>query len=396
MPIDLCRDCHALADGFFASCPTCGGRRRVVHEELDALDIAHVDCDAFYAMVEKRDDPSLRDKPVIVGHPGGRGVVTTACYVARRYGPRSAMPMFKALRLCPDAVVIPPDMAKYKRVSGEIRQILLDVSDCIEPVSLDEAYLDLTPAHIVPECTPAIALSRAQARVESEIGITISIGLSYNKFLAKLASDLEKPRGFSAIGRAEAKDFLAGLDVGRIHGVGAATRARMAADGLELVSDLQAFDEREMVARFGKFGHRLFQFVNGSDDRSVTPERDSKSVSAETTFERDKSDAPTLNATVDRLSERVAQRLVKSDLATRGITLKLKTAGFQTLTRSRQLARSTARADLIAEVARALLEKELDGRAYRLVGVGATDLTPAAEADTPDLFDVAGRGGASH
>jgi DNA polymerase-4 len=391
MPLNLCRDCHALEDGFSPACSACKSRRRAVHEELDTLDIAHLDCDAFYAMVEKRDNPALADKPVLVGHPGGRGVVTTACYVARRFGPRSAMPMFKALRLCPQAVVIPPDMAKYKRVSGDIRQIMAEVTDCIEPVSLDEAYLDLTSAHRVSDALPAVALSQLQARVEREVGITVSIGLSYNKFLAKLASDLEKPRGLSAIGRAEARDFLAGLDVGRIHGVGAATRARMTDEGFELVSDLQALDERAMVARFGKFGHRLFQFVNGGDDRPVTPERETKSISAETTFERDQASFEPLAASLDRLSDRVAQRLVRSGLATRAVVLKLKTADFQTLTRSRQLGRATTQPALIADAGRQLLARECDGRAFRLVGIGASELVPLAEADVPDLFDVAHR-----
>jgi DNA polymerase-4 len=395
MPLVLCRDCSTLIERVGASlealarCGLCGTARVVVHEELDTLDIAHIDCDAFYASVEKRDDPSLADKPLIVGHPGGRGVVTTACYIARSYGPRSAMPMFKALQMCPDAVVIAPNMAKYKAVSAEIRAVFADISSCIEPLSLDEAYLDLTEAHRRSGELPALALAAAQRRIESEIGITVSIGLSYNKFLAKLASELQKPRGFSVVGRAEARDFVAGMPVGKIHGVGSATAERMRAEGFELVSDLQALGEREMIARFGRFGARLHQFAHGEDTRRVTPDRPTKSVSAEDTFRSDIAHLPQLLDQLRPLCEQVERRLKRADLAGRTVVLKLKTADFQIITRNRQLAQPTQRAPVLFETAERILPTVADGRrAFRLIGIGVGDVVPAVEADPPDLFSV--------
>jgi DNA polymerase IV len=389
--LTLCRDCAAVHDLNVAAakvCATCGSKRVVQHEEFDTLDIAHVDCDAFYASVEKRDDPSLRDKPVIVGHAGGRGVVTTCCYIARTYGPRSAMPMFKALALCPDAVVIQPNMAKYKTVSREIRAILNDISDRIEPVSMDEAYLDLTVEHHQARDLPAGSLAHAATRVEREVGITISVGLSYNKFLAKLASDLQKPRGFSAIGRGEARDFLAGLPVGKIHGVGKATAERMTAAGFELVSDLQGLTQRDLTARFGRFGERLHSFVNGDDPRRVTPDRPTKSVSAENTFRRDTARYAELATELRELASQVELRLKRSGLAGSTVVLKLKTHDFKTLTRNTQLKTATQRADLIAIAGEALLRKAADGTAYRLIGIGVSDIVGADAADPPDLFST--------
>jgi DNA polymerase IV len=378
-----------LADrpaGLADVCAACRSEHRARHEELDTLDIAHIDCDAFYASVEKRDNPSLTDRPVIVGHAGGRGVVTTACYVARAFGPRSAMPMFKAMQLCPHAVVIQPDMAKYKAVSREIRAVFSGISACIEPISLDEAYLDLTPEHHLGPDLPAQSLVRAQNRIARDIGITVSVGLSYNKFLAKLASELKKPRGYSAIGRAEARDFLAGLSVNKIHGVGAATAARMAEQGFDLVSDLQGLTERDMAARFGRFGERLYQFVQGADGRRVTPDRPTKSVSAENTFRRDTAQLDELLAELFDLSAQVETRLKRSGLAGRTVVLKLKTHDFKTMTRNTALQMPTQRADLIYAAAEALLRKAAAGQAFRLIGVGVAEVREAREADPPDLF----------
>jgi DNA polymerase-4 len=384
----ICRDCLRFGPlaAEAARCDDCSSPRLVRHAELNLLDIAHVDCDAFYASVEKRDDPSLRDKPVIVGHAGGRGVVTTACYVARRYGPRSAMPMFKALEMCPDAIVIEPDMAKYKRVSNDIRIVLAKTSDCIEPVSLDEAYIDLTSAHRLRDEAPARALAEASRRIEREIGITISIGLSYNKFLAKLASDLKKPRGYSAIGRREAIGFLAELPVSKIHGVGRATAERMAARGFDTIADLQRLSERELVSNFGKFGERLAQFVQGRDPRRVTPDRETKSISAETTFRRDTGNARELIAAITPMCDRVAERCRRSGLAGQTIVLKLKTSDFRTLTRNHRLSAPTVRADIILEHASALILREAGAETFRLIGVGLADLSDVADADPPDLF----------
>ena len=253
----LCRACANIQDEAPARCSRCGSPATLVHPELLALSIAHIDCDAFYASVEKRDNPQLRDKPVIVGHPGGRGVVTTACYIARRFGPRSAMPMYKALELCPHAVVIPPDMAKYRRAGTAIRALFSKATPLVEPVSLDEAYLDLSAGVRLIDHPPAVLLARLALAIERDVGVTVSVGLSYNKSLAKLASDRDKPRGFSIIGRAEAKSFLAPLPVTAIHGIGAATAGRLAADGITVVAQLQAMPEEALVSRFGKFGRAL-------------------------------------------------------------------------------------------------------------------------------------------
>lgn len=385
----LCRDCATLSDAGPRACPRCGSARLVAHEELSELAIAHIDCDAFYAAVEKRDNPEIRDKPVIVGHPGGRGVVTTACYIARRYGPRSAMPMFKALNMCPGAVVIPPDMAKYKRVGHQIREIFRSATPVVEPVSLDDAYLDLSADARLQDRPAALTLAQMMLRIEREVGITASVGLAANKFLAKLASDLEKPRGFSVIGRGEAEAFLRPLPVRKIMGVGPATAARMEKLGIETVGQLQEMPDAEMMARFGKFGRRLAGFARGEDDRDVVADRPTKSVSAETTFATDIRDSGRLLDELRPLCERVADRLRRGNLAGLTVVLKLKTGDFRVLTRNQRLADPTARADVIFRSVVPLVTREADGRAFRLAGVGVTDVCPPNNADPPDLFDLA-------
>ena len=385
--VTLCRDCIEAAPGVHELCPACGSRRLLRFDPSAALDTAHIDCDAFYASVEKRDDPSLAGKPLIVGHPGGRGVVTTACYVARRYGVRSAMPMFKALQQCPHAVVLPPNIAKYKRVSMMLREIFARATPVIEPLSLDEAYLDLSRAvrsdpRPVPQVLAAIAAS-----VEDEARITVSIGLSCNKFLAKLASDLKKPRGFSIITAGEARAFLAPLPVRKIHGVGEATARRMEALGIATIAELQQLSPHDLRGHFGRFGDRLALYARGEDDRQVTPDRPTKSISAETTFDRNTASLTELKAALEPLCERVARRIERMELAGGSVVLKLKTADFKVLTRSRQLPSATLRADVLLRTACLLLEREADGRAFRLIGIGVADLRPAREADPPDLFE---------
>ena len=387
----LCRDCLALVGAAGGACPRCGSSRTHSHPELGDLAIAHIDCDAFYAAIEKRDDPSLQDRPVIVGHAGGRGVVTTACYVARRYGPRSTMPMFRALQLCPDAVVIPPDMAKYKRVSRQIRAILEAATPVVELVSLDEAYLDLADGVRLSDRPPAVLLAGIALAVERDVGITISIGLSFNKFLAKLASDLDKPRGFVVIGRVEAMDFLAPLPVRRILGVGAATARKLEAIGITTIGALRAFPEPDLVARFGRFGRRLAQFSRGVDDREVIAYRPAKSISAETTFASDIRAPDQLERQLRRLADRVASRLARAELAGCTVVLKLKTADFQVLTRHHRLPDPTCRADVIFRAAIPLIGREASGRTFRLIGIGVTDLCPASLADPPDLFGALNR-----
>jgi len=384
----LCRDCCELIEPEGEGCSLCGGGRLVSHPELETLGLAHIDCDAFYASVEKRDNPSLQDLPVIVGHPGGRGVVTTACYAARRYGVRSAMPMFQALERCPKAIVIAPDMAKYRRVSGQIRAIFRATTEMIEPVSLDEAYLDLGPEHLLGEVPAAQALALVARRVEREIGITVSIGLSANKFLAKLASEMVKPRGFSIIGQSEAKAILAPMPVGKVNGVGAVTAGRLEASGIRTIGDLQGISEAELIARFGRFGRRLARYAVGDDERSVTPDRAAKSISAETTFSRNTASADDLMATARGLCERIEVQLQRKGLAGKTLVLKLKTADFRILTRHRRLPNPTQRAHVLLEAAAPLVRAEADGRSFRLIGIGVDSLAPAAAADPPNLFDT--------
>jgi DNA polymerase IV len=390
MTATLCRDCAALsaASTVPGRCPECGSPRLLAHDELAELSIAHLDCDAFYATVEKRDRPELAPLPVIVGG-GARGVVLACCYVARLYGVRSAMPMFKALALCPDAVVIRPDMAKYREVGRAVRGQMQALTPLVEPLSIDEAFLDLTGTKTLTGAAPAQLLAALALRIEAGLGITVSIGLSYNKFLAKLASDLDKPRGFAVIGRAEAPGFLADKPVGWLWGVGSAMQRRLAADGIMRVGQLRALDSRELARRYGRLGQRLAQLARGEDDRRIDPGERARSISAETTFARDEADAEALARLLWPLCEKVAARLKQSQLAAGSVTLKLKTADFRLRTRSRRLADPTQLADALFRTARRLLQAEADGATrFRLIGVGADSLIDGAAADLPTLFEA--------
>ncbi|WP_051661283.1 DNA polymerase IV [Bosea sp. 117] len=380
-----CRDClHRFPRG--TRCPKCGSPRIVAHAELFALHIAHIDCDAFYAAVEKRDAPSLRDKPLIIGG-GRRGVVSTACYLARVKGVRSAMPMFKALALCPEAVVLRPNMAKYVAVGRQIRERMLSLTPLVEPLSIDEAFLDLAGTERLHGEPPAICLMRFARDVETEIGVTVSVGLAPNKFLAKIASDLDKPRGFAVIGAVEAVSFLAPRPVGTIWGVGRATQERLARDGYHTMADLQQAGDAALARRYGAEGLRLARLSRGEDVRAVNPERETKSISSETTFDEDIADFRALERTLYRLSEKVSARLKAAGLAGRTITLKLKSADFRTRTRARSLDDPTRLSHRIFEHARELLMRETDGTRYRLIGVGVSDLSDEAGADPADLID---------
>ncbi|MDJ0947817.1 MAG: DNA polymerase IV [Alphaproteobacteria bacterium] len=385
----LCRDCFATFDaaGTAPRCPDCDSPRVVHHAELEQLAIAHIDCDAFYASVEKRDDPSLRDKPVIVGG-GKRGVVSACCYIARTYGVRSAMPMFKALKACPDAVVIRPDMQKYVAIGREIRKMMRDITPLVEPLSIDEAFLDLSGTERLHGHSPAATLAWLCHRIEADTGLTASVGLSYNKSLAKIASDLDKPRGFALIGRSEARQFLAGRPVSLIWGAGPALQRRLARDGVRTIGQLAAMDEADLVARYGSIGRRLAWFSRGEDDRAVVPDRPTKSVSAETTFDRDVAAPDALARILWRLSEKVSARLKAADLVGRTVTLKLKTADFRILTRNRSLAQRSQLAEVIYRTALPLLEAQCDGRAFRLLGVGVAGLAHRDDLDeNPGLID---------
>ncbi len=383
----LCRDCFAPAppDGGSA-CGACGSGRIARHPELARLATAHVDCDAFYAAVEKRDDPSLRHRAVLVGG-GRRGVVMAACYNARAFGIRSAMPMFQALRACPDAAVVRPDMKKYGVVAREVRALLNDVTPAFEAISIDEAVLDLSGTERLHRACPAETAARLAQRIEAEIGITVSIGLSYNRFLAKIASGMDKPRGFFAIGRGDARRFLAGQPVTLIWGVGEAMRRRLAADGIETVGDLQGMEEETLARRYGAMGRRLARLSQGHDPRAVTPGSRRKSLSAETTFAEDLTRLDDLTKRLWPLAEKVSRRLKAEGIGARTITVKLKRADFRILTRSTTLAHATQMAETIYRAGARLVEREVDGTAWRLIGIGTARYVPAGEADPPDLAD---------
>ena len=383
----LCRDCLTLTDSAASRCPSCRSPRMVAHDELTGLSIAHMDCDAFYASVEKRDNPALRDQPVIVGG-GTRGVVSTCCYIARIKGVRSAMPMFQALKLCPEAVVVKPRFAAYHEASRAIRAMMEDLTPSIEPLSLDEAFLDLTGTERLHGAPPALTLARFARQVEKEIGITISVGLSYNKFLAKIASDLDKPRGFAVIGRGEALEFLGAKPVSLIWGVGKAMQQALERDGLKLIADLRRIEESELMRRYGAMGLRLARLCRGIDDRRVSPDGETKSVSAETTFDTDIRDGRALEKILFRLCEKVSARAKAQGLAGNTVTLKLKSADFKIRTRSRGLPTPTVLAARLFETGREMLAREADGTAYRLIGIGLSDLTTLDKADPADLVDT--------
>ena len=383
----LCRDCFARAPAT-GRCPACRSPRVLTHDELDALTIAHLDCDAFYAAIEKRDNPALRDKPLIVGG-GRRGVVSTACYIARTYNIRSAMPMFKALKACPQAVVVRPDMEKYVAVSRQVRALMDDITPAVEPLSIDEAFLDLGGTQRLHGMSAAETLARLARRIEDTLDITVSIGLSYNKFLAKVASDLDKPRGFAVIGRAEALAFLKDQPVTLIWGVGTALDRKLERDGIRTIGQLQTMDEASLMRRYGVMGRRLYRLSRGQDSRDVGDGPGRRSVSSERTLAHDVADYDALERLLWPQCERVSAALKRRGLAGWTVTLKLKTARHRIRTRSHRLDQPSQLADVLFEVGRSLLAPETDGERYRLIGIGVADLCDATLADQPDLIEPA-------
>ncbi len=382
----LCRDCDFLSDEQINVCPSCGSGRLVSHARLSDLSIAHIDCDAFYAAVEKRDNPDLKDKPVIVGG-GHRGVVSTCCYIARLHGIHSAMPMFKARKACPEVIVIKPRHAYYAEVSKQIRQKLQALTPLVQMISIDEGYLDLSGTERINHAPPAVALSRLARDIEDDIGITISIGLADNKFLAKTASELDKPRGFAALSQDEAPAFLAPKPIKFLHGVGKQLALKLARDQLHTVGDLQRKDVRELAQKYGETGLWLHQRAHGIDNRVVHTGGERKSVSAERTFDKDISDLKDLEDRLWQVCEETAARAKRHEIEGSTVTLKLKTNKFKSLTRSITLPTPTHLAQTLFRVTRPLLEREtVQGRAYRLIGVGLSHLE-TARGDIRDLID---------
>ncbi|MFP7569139.1 DNA polymerase IV [Marivita sp. S2033] len=385
----LCRDClHEFDHG--TRCPMCRSPRVLAHDELFDLSIAHMDCDAFYASVEKRDNPELSDKPLIIGG-GRRGVVSTACYVARIRGVRSAMPMFQALKLCPDAVIVKPRMDAYVDASRAIRAIMEELTPSIEPLSLDEAFLDLTGTARLHGHPPAVMLARLVKRMQNELGLSGSIGLSHNKFLAKIASDLDKPRGFSVIGKAETEAFLRPKSVRMIWGVGMAMQGALETAGIRTFEDLLRWDQDDLTHRFGSMGNRLWHLARGQDQRRVSAHAPMKSISNETTFHEDISDPDLLDGHLWRMCEKVSDRAKAKALAGRVVTLKLKRSNFTLVTKRTSLSDPTQIADRIYRTARGLFDQVGDNGPYRLLGAGISDLRAADSADVSgDLLDPNG------
>jgi DNA polymerase IV len=389
----LCRDCLAWFDRPPGPrCPRCAGARVLAHPELDRLAIAHLDCDAFYAAVEKRDDPSLRDRPVIVGG-GRRGVVSTCCYIARVAGVRSAMPMFKALALCPDAVVLRPRMELYDAIGRDIRTRMLALTPRVEPLSLDEAFLDLAGTDRLLGGPPALIMARLALEIEREVGVTVSVGLSHNKYLAKIASELDKPRGFAVIGRAETLGFLAPRSVRTIWGVGRALADRLEADGIRTNTDLRRVEAGQLVARYGRIGRRLHELASGIDNRRVDPDRPVKSISSETTFDEDIGDADGLIGHLWRLAVSTSDRAKAKRMGGCTVVLKLKTQAFRIVTRQVRLPEPTNLAEVIHRVAEPMLLRELRQGPFRLLGIGLGMLVDLNDARPPArLFAEIGDG----
>ena len=382
----LCRDCFHMFD-FGVRCEKCGSPRVVAHSELNNLSIAHMDCDAFYASVEKRDNPDLIDKPLIIGG-GHRGVVSTACYIARIRGVRSAMPMFQARKLCPDAVVLKPRMAVYAEVSKKIRKMMEDLTPAIEPLSLDEAFMDLSGTTRLHGAPPAVMLAKLVNRMKTELGVTGSIGLSHNKFLAKIASDQDKPNGFFVIGQSDTQSFLADKPIGLIWGVGRATQESLEKAGIRTISDLLRWDKLDLTSRFGTTGARLWHLARGQDRRRVMQHTPIKSISNETTLFEDVADRDLLDGHLWRMCEKVSDRAKARELAGRVVILKLKTSKHQIITRRMTLRDATQLADTVYRETRAMLDQIAVGTAYRLIGAGLSDLCPQSQAErSGDLLD---------
>lgn len=384
----LCRDCITWQPPAKVQrrCTSCGSPRVLYHRELKKLAIAHIDCDAFYASVEKRDDPSLADKPVIIGG-GRRGVVSTCCYIARIRGVHSAMPMFKALEACPDATLIKPNMSKYAQAGHTIREMMRTLTPMVEPLSIDEAFLDMNGTEKLHGACPAEVLLRLAKRIEDELNLTVSVGLSYCKFLAKVASDMNKPRGFSVIGEAEAISFLRSQPVSIVWGVGKVTQKMLAKDGITELSSVQDMDETELLRRYGSMGQHLARLSRGEDSRTIKPGSGAKSISKETTFSDDKSTSEQLLPVLRKLSEGVSVQLKKKHIAGQTIVLKLKTSDFKTRTRSRQIPDPTQLEDRIFRMGSELLMPELDGTRFRLIGIGVSTLVSDEQADPGDMLD---------
>jgi DNA polymerase IV len=350
------------------------------------LSIAHIDCDAFYASIHKRDDKSLLNQPIIIGG-GKRGVVSTACYIARSFGVRSAMPMFQASKLCPQAIIIKPNMALYSQVGKQVKNLMYEFTPIVHSVSIDEAYLDLSGTQRLHNALPCQSLAKLAIRIEKEIGISVSIGLSENRFLAKTASDMDKPRGFYALAKSDVKEVLWPKKIGFLHGIGPATVKKLEKYGLYTIEQLAKCDERQLFKEIGPNINRLKHLANGDDDRGFETETKRKSISTETTFFDDISDTDQLIEILKSLAKRIGYEARQKKVAGRTINLKLKTTKFQSITRQISLNEPTQTAKIMFEAIKPLLLNEINRAPFRLIGIGLSELEDEANADKGDLIN---------
>lgn len=383
----ICRECLSTFDSKVLYCANCESLNLISHKEIEKLDIAHVDCDAFYASIEKRDNPKLKNSAVIIGG-GKRGVVATACYLARIKGVRSSMPMYKALKLCPSATIIKPNMSKYRDASRKIQNLMNQLTPLIEPISLDEAFLDLSGTKKLHKKIPAVLLAELSKKINQEVGISVSIGLSYNKFLAKICSDLDKPKGFSLLGRGDSKKFLSSQPVEILWGVGKILKRKLNNDGIKTISQIKELGIKEVINRYGSIGSHIYSLSQGKDLRRVVPQRQIKSISHETTFENDISDKEVLEKKLWSLCEKVSKRSKEKGLGGQTITLKLKTKEFKLISRSCTIDEPTQIGELIFQNSKTLLDREDEKIKYRLIGVGISNLKDSELCDLYDLINI--------
>ena len=395
----LCRAC--LGSGYVGmaerpkSCIECGSEALVLHDELFSLSLAHIDCDAFYCSVEKRDNPTLADRPVIVGGEQ-RGVVAAACYIARRYGIRSAMSTWQAKRACPELVIIKPRMAVYQTIGRQIREMMLALTPLVQPLSIDEAFLDLAGTQKLHHASPALSLARLQKHIKAELGLTVSIGLAANKSLAKIASDQDKPNGFYVIGAAEAKSWLEKRPASLLFGLGKSQMAKLKAAGVNTCGDIVNLPAGRQHSLFGSDALRLVNLASGIDERPVVPHSRAKSISSETTFSTNISELDMLLAKAEILSAKVSRQLKAKRRAAIRVTVKLKFPTHRLITRSRMLAApSQMHHDIFAAATDLLRAETGNGKSYRLLGVGVElseqDIAEADAAPT-SLLDLVDEG----
>ena len=385
----LCRECNVLQEFFpgVSRCIKCNSHKIIQHTEINQLKIAHIDCDAFYASVEQCDNPSLKERPLVVGGTGDRGVVLACCYKARAFGVRSAMPIFKARCLCPDATFIAPNMKRYAEVSKAVRTCFYQLTPVVEPISIDEAFLDMSGTERLHKASAAVALARMAKYIFDTIGITVSVGLSYNKYLAKIASNLNKPAGFAVLGHSDAPSFLKRQPVTILSGVGKAMAGKLASHHIKFVSDILPLSQQTLEARYGPMGRRLYYLSRGQDLRPVTTDRVAKSISAETTFSADLIMINDLSPILWRLSEKVAHRLRQRNRSARTLTMKLKNSHFKNITRSTTLEFPTNSAFDIYDALEPLLSREVTGQVFRLIGVSAQNMVEQLQDLASDLFE---------